>query len=547
MKARWPLLLVGVLTLIAFALRLHQYGGSLLGDEMSTLWVVRNNGLFDTVRVVNSDAEITPPLYFLLAWFTTRLGSNPDLVRLPALIAGTAGIPLVYVLGLRTVGRVPGLIAAALMTLSPFMIFFAGTGRAYALMITLLIASTLSMLAAVRGGRNLWWVAYALFSCLAMYSHYTALFVLLAQFIWLLWAEPGVRKQALIANVGAALLFLPWVPSFFRDSDSPTTDLLASLQGDGFETKRLAVEQWAFGHPLLDPSQVPGRAAVVAVVLALAVAAVASLVRTCREKVEVRVWLGEHKMVILVIALALATPVAEALYGLTGTDLFGSRNLAASTPGLLLAIGAVLTAAGPVCGGVCGVVVFGAFLVGTVKTLEDSSAKPDYKAAAERIDQVRETNDPVVDLITAPITPVPLTPLGSYLDDDAQVFSLNQPAGEPPFLPLTPIPDQDLFLNKALAAGETGRVFIVGPRAEVTVGKSGDGKYLEGGNIELPKDWRVDSVESYPGLADLNVYEISRTPDYQSADSVGAEAEAEDQLDHPQAEEEGGSEVSGDR
>ena len=67
MKARWPLILVGVLTVAGFALRLHQYGLSLLGDEMSTLWVVRNNGLFDTIKVVISDAEITPPLYFVLA------------------------------------------------------------------------------------------------------------------------------------------------------------------------------------------------------------------------------------------------------------------------------------------------------------------------------------------------------------------------------------------------------------------------------------------------------------------------------------------------
>ncbi|MGK2955040.1 MAG: glycosyltransferase family 39 protein [Solirubrobacterales bacterium] len=510
MKARWPLILVGLFTIAGFALRLHQYGGSLLGDELSTLWVVDNNGLFGTVSTVSSNAEITPPLYFILAWFTTRLGSNPDLVRLPALIAGTACIPLIYVLGLRTVGRVQGLVAAGLMTLSPFMIFFASTGRAYALMLFLLISSSLAMLAAVRTGRTRWWVAYASFSCLAVYSHYTAMFGLLAQFIWLLWAEPGFRRPALISNVGAALLFLPWIPSFFADSDSPTVPLTASLQGDGFEAKRLAVEQWAFGHPLLAPPQLPGRAVVTMMVLALVVAVVVALFRVYGRKFELKPWLRENKMAILIFALALATPVAEAIYAFSGTDLFGSRNLVAATPGLLLAIGTVLTAAGPVWGGICGVVVIGGFMVGAVKSMEGSAANPDYKASAERIDRLRGPNDPVADLITPPVTPVPLTPLGVYLDHDVRIYSMDLPVGEPPFLALTPTNDPTEYLNKALVAGKAGHVFIVGPEVKVTVGESGAGKYLEG-NIELPKGWQVDSVESYPGVAELSVYEVSRS------------------------------------
>ena len=499
-----------MLTVAGFALRLHQYGLSLLGDEMSTLWVVRNNGLFDTIKVVSSDAEITPPLYFVLAWFTTRLGSNPDLVRLPALLAGTACIPLIYVMGLRTVGRVPGLIAATLMALSPFMIFFAGTGRAYAVVLALLISSTLAMLAAARGGRTRWWLAYCLFSLLAIYSHYTAIFVLLVQFFWLMWAEPTARKPAILTNLGASLLFLPWLPSFFRDSDSPTTDLLGFIQGEGFEAKRQAVEQWAFGHPLLTASQLPGRGLVVAMVLALLVATVVSLVRVVRARVGSGPWLREHRMALLVFALALATPLAEAVYGFTGTDLFGSRNLLASTPGLLLAIGAVLSAAGPVWGGICGLVVIGGFMVGTVKSLEDSAATINYKAAAAQINREHDSNDPVVDLLTSPIPPVPLTPLGAELDSGIRLYSLNLPAGEPPYLPTTPIPDQDLFLNKALAAGADGRVFIVGPRAEVTESDLKRGVYLNG-DIKLPRGWRVDSVSTYSGVAELNVYEVSRS------------------------------------
>jgi len=141
---------VAALTLLGFVLRLHYYGGSLVGDELSTLWIVDNHGLGGTVDFVSGDGEITPPLYFILAWFATKLGSAPELVRLPSLIAGVASIPLVYQLGVRTLSRAAGLIAATVLTLSPFMIYFSANGRPYALMTLFLIGSTLAMLAAVR-------------------------------------------------------------------------------------------------------------------------------------------------------------------------------------------------------------------------------------------------------------------------------------------------------------------------------------------------------------------------------------------------------------
>mgnify|MGYP006387556443 FL=1 len=55
MRARWPWIVVGVLTLIGLLLRLHDYGQSLVGDELSTLWIVENHNLADTVSFVKGD------------------------------------------------------------------------------------------------------------------------------------------------------------------------------------------------------------------------------------------------------------------------------------------------------------------------------------------------------------------------------------------------------------------------------------------------------------------------------------------------------------
>lgn len=509
-KERWPLIVIGLLTVLGFALRLHQYDTSLLGDELSTLWIVENHGLFDTIDIVSGDAEITPPLYFVLAWFAAKLGTAPELIRLPALIAGTASIPMVYLLGLRTTGRIPGLFAAALMALSPFMIFFAGSGRVYTVMIALLIGSCLAMLAAIRTGRTGWWVAYAALTALAAYAHYTALFVLAAQFLWLLWAEPGARRAGLIASAGAAVLFLPWLPGLRADLDAPTRLLLEALQGDGLSVKIDALAQWAVGHPLLTPGQLPGRFAIVLIAGGLLVAAVAAVVRLVRENVPLRP-LREHRFVVLVFALALATPVIEGVLALGGSDMFGSRNLTASWPGLALAAGTVLAAPGMLWGGLCGLAVIGGFTIGTVKTLGSDAATIDYSAAAERINEEAAPGATVVDLLSAPITPAPATPLGAYLRPDLKRYSLNLPAGDPPFLPLTPVPDPDELLDEALTGAGGEAVYLVGPRLDAIPGDSRKGRY-EAGDIVLPRGWRVDSVERYPGVAELDLVRITREP-----------------------------------
>ncbi|MBK8293936.1 MAG: hypothetical protein IPK93_03840 [Solirubrobacterales bacterium] len=73
------------------------------------------------------------------------------------------------------------------------------------------------------------------------------------------------------------------------------------------------------------------------------------------------------------------------------------------------------------------------------------------------------------------------------------------------------MPDKDLNLNKALSDGRNASVFIVGPRAEVRPGNSAEGKYLDDGTlIELPRGWRVDSKETFPGVVDLSLVKVSR-------------------------------------
>ena len=519
---------VTLVTLLGLALRLIHLDKTFVGDELSTLYVVKGTSLLDSIRTVSSDAEISPPLYFALAWLFTKLSSVPEMARVPALLAGTISIPLVYMVGRRAIGRTAGLIAATVMALNPFMIFYSTDARAYTVAIALLLGSTLTMLLAVQTGRRRWWVVYGALTCLCMYAHYTTAFVLGAQLIWLLWAHPEARRAGIIANVGAAVAFLPWVPSLLEDFRSPTIDILSQLQGDGFDVKREAVESWAFGYPFNTTDRVPGEIALAIGVIALAIAAAYAATRALgprfvaarRTRLTRPAPTAEARGRSLVLLLFLATPVAEAvLLLLGGSDLFGARNLNTASGGFALSIGAILVAAGPLVGGVCAAAVLAVFAIGAGKSTETTTSTIDFRSAAEFIDANAGPDDVVVDMLSPVLAPVPLTPIDVYLQPRPDEYRVYMTAGPPPFLDFPPDPVP--ILTDALEAARGGRLFLVAGHDSITAGRGGrltlkvppaNPSTEVTKQLPLPRGSSIVDRRSYPGLGPVDVYEIDLGP-----------------------------------
>lgn len=489
-----------------------------MGDELSTLFVVQDRSFLEVISTVASNAEISPPVYFALAWFTTNLGSAPELLRLPALIAGTALIPMTYLTGLRAVGRTAGVVTAAAMALNPFMIFYATDARAYTVAIALLLGSTLAMLAALRTGGKRWWLGYAAASCLAVLTHYTAAFVLLGQLLWLLWAHPAARRPALASNVAAAIAFLPWLPSALRDFDSPTVEILSILQGDGFETKLRAVESWLFGYPFNLPERVPGNVPLAIGAAGLVVGGLAGLWhgRSVRAARPAPAGEGVARGTVLVFVLALATPVAEAgILLLGGSDLFGARNLNTASGGMALSVGAMVAASGAVWGSICAAAVLGVFAVGAAKSLETTVSTIDFKSAAEYIDANAGPDDVVLDIQSPVVTPVPLTPLDVYLPQTRAEYRGYLPDGPPPFLEVPPPPRP--IVAEAFRAAGRHRVFVVAAESAVRSGEGGESPIIvlpppvpgeATRRFRPPGGSRVVAEVSYPGLGAVNVFVI---------------------------------------
>jgi hypothetical protein len=396
---------VAAITVLGVVLRAVFAAQSLNADELSTRWIVAGRSLAGVISMVHTDAEITPPLYFALAWLATRIAVTAGLLRAPALIAGAAVMPLAFAIGVRTVGRRAALVATALATLSPFLIFYSAEARAYELLTALVMVSTLAMLIGAERGGARWWALYAVASCAAVYTHYTAVFVLAGQLGWLLWRHPGARRPALLANAGAILGFLPWLSGFRGDLSSGTTDILFALEPFTAHTVQVSVTHWLVGYPPSGPltglTDLPGT-------LALAMLTVGVLLGAAGVAADSeRRW--PSAPLVLAIVLALATPVGELLVSVAGSNLLASgRNLAASWPGVALVLGALVVAGRPPLALAATALTLGSFAIGAAKIVGADYRRPDYRAAAEIVDAEAGPHDAVVD--HASISPAGVPP-----------------------------------------------------------------------------------------------------------------------------------------
>ena len=208
-------LLVGV-TALGAVLRFATLGAqSYHHDEIVTASRVLRVGFGHAMDAVGF-SESAPPLYYALAWLWTQVAGTGEWgLRSLSAVAGVATIPVAYLIGRELRGQRVGLLAAALVAVNPMLLWYSQEARAYSL---LGLFCALSLLYCVRAmerreeGRRdekRDFVAWGVFSALALATHYFAVFPLIAELV-LLWRRRG---RAILPGLGivafAAALLAP--------------------------------------------------------------------------------------------------------------------------------------------------------------------------------------------------------------------------------------------------------------------------------------------------------------------------------------------------
>jgi len=218
MRARSTLLAVFGLTLLGAALRFPTLDRqSFWLDELVTVSLL-DHGLGDVLREVPR-SEATPFLYYILAWvWGSVFGLGEVGIRTLSALAGTATIPIAYGAGSVLVSRRAGVVAAALVSVNPFLVWYSQEARSYALLSLLGAGTVLAFGHALRGsGRALF--AWAVLSGLAIATHYYALFLVGAEVVWLLVRARPRRPVVLAALIPAATL-VAHVPLLLEQRDN---------------------------------------------------------------------------------------------------------------------------------------------------------------------------------------------------------------------------------------------------------------------------------------------------------------------------------------
>ncbi|GAB4539474.1 MAG: hypothetical protein Kow0063_28350 [Anaerolineae bacterium] len=221
------------LTLLAFGLRLHRLDFQPLWGDEGWSFYFASMSLGEMIRLTAED--IHPPLYYiLLGGWLRLLGRGPEVARFLSLLFGVALVPLAYRVASRLYDHTAGLATAALVTLSPFAIYYSQEVRMYGLVTLLALASVYFFIVLVterhrRPGRYA--LGYILTTTAALYTMYYAAFILAFQLVYLIashrrrlsqqplhpstltgaslvgrWAGTGIRSLAIVV-----LLYLPWV------------------------------------------------------------------------------------------------------------------------------------------------------------------------------------------------------------------------------------------------------------------------------------------------------------------------------------------------
>jgi mannosyltransferase len=215
---RWLAL---VTILFAFALRVgHIDRQSIWYDEGLSIYYARGNWIEILRGVSQSDH---PPLHPLLLHVWMAVCGDSELsVRLFSVWWGILAIALLYRLG-RRLPETTGALAALLLAVSPFAIWYSQETRGYTMALALVVG-TVEVALGLWQEPALWWhyAVYTLLASATVYTHYFGGFVLLGLNIayLILHSRPFLRSWCarrqliywLIAQIAVLALLGPWLP-----------------------------------------------------------------------------------------------------------------------------------------------------------------------------------------------------------------------------------------------------------------------------------------------------------------------------------------------
>jgi predicted membrane protein len=210
----------GVLFLLiaaSVALRTRQLSGELWSNEAIAVGMA-SHSLSALPGVLRAGGSA--PLYYLLLHFWIQaFGSSASATHALSLVIGLAMIPLGLWLGWSLAGRRAGIFSATLLAFSAFATKYAEEVAPYELLMALSLVASTALIHGFAYRRRRWLWLFGASLALMLYTQASALLywfgaaVAIALVIALCDDRRGVARDALLCFGGAAVAYLPWLPT----------------------------------------------------------------------------------------------------------------------------------------------------------------------------------------------------------------------------------------------------------------------------------------------------------------------------------------------
>ena len=274
-------------------------------------------------------SESTPPLYYMFAWLWSRVfGTGAAGLRSLSAVFGVATIPVAYAAARRLFDTRVGLVAAALVAVNPYFVWYSQEARAYGLLVLMAALSLLAFAHALRERTPRAYLLWGAVAVVALLTHYFAAFLLVPEAAYLLYATRSRwMLVALALPLACTAALVPLVLAQRRTAHAQWIGNIALGRRLSELPKKFVTGELGLPLPVL------GAAAGAVVVAAIAWALLCPDVRTRRSAA-------------LMVGLAVAVVAIPLALAAAGLDYVIGRNLIALYVPLAFATAAGLATAG---------------------------------------------------------------------------------------------------------------------------------------------------------------------------------------------------------
>ena len=199
--------LLGVLVFTHTSMRL---------DEAQSLFQVSRD-IPGLMNLVGQDVHV-PGYHLLLHYWLILFGNLGDQIivaRYLSLVFLVALIPSIYILVRQVFNRRVAMLAAILVSISPFLQWYGSEARMYSMLALITVLHQIVFLKVFRKGHAAHWVWFVVTAIIGLYTHYFFGFVLVTEalfyFIYRKRFLPGSLSKFIIAAVLSLSALAPWL------------------------------------------------------------------------------------------------------------------------------------------------------------------------------------------------------------------------------------------------------------------------------------------------------------------------------------------------